>query len=108
MGGRNLLALTLYFTAQIIDCVTIETLSCFLINDVIIKFVFVTRDNGTLINMIHDGDSLRTVASIDQLRALLKRQPDSGQTDTHKSFSEEMKMLGAAEDFFIRLIAVKQ
>ena len=71
-----------------------------------IVFVFVTRDNGTLVNMIHDGDSSRM--SIDQLRALLKILPDSGQIDTLKSFSGETKMLGAAEDFFIRLIAVKQ
>ena len=72
----------------------------------ILMFSFVTRDNGTLVALIKDGVSSRI--SIDQLRALLKLMPDAGQIDTLKSFSGDTKMLGTAEDFFIRLIAVKQ
>lgn len=69
-------------------------------------FSLVARDNGTLVALLRDGETSRI--SIDQLRALLKLMPDSGQIETLKSYSGDTKMLGTAEDFFMRLIAVKQ
>ena len=65
-----------------------------------------SRDNGSLVAMLRDGDTSRI--SIDQLKALEKLLPDSGVVETLKSYSGDSKMLGTAEDFFIRLIAVKK
>ena len=56
--------------------------------------------------MLHDGDMSRI--SMDQLKALDKLLPDSGQIETLKSYSGDRALLGTAEDFFIRLMAVKQ
>ncbi len=55
--------------------------------------------------MLRDGDT--SCISIDQLKALEKLLPDSGQVEALKSYSGDHKLLGPAEDFFIRLIAVK-
>ena len=64
------------------------------------------RDNGSLVGYFRDGDTSKF--SIDQLKALEKLLPDSGQIEMLKSFSGNAKKLGTAEDFFIRLIQVKQ
>ncbi len=64
------------------------------------------RDNGSIVAMLNDGDTSRV--SIDQLKALEKLMPDSGQIDMLKSYSGDAKMLGTAEDFFSRLIKLKQ
>lgn len=85
-------------------------------------------DNASIVTMIHDGDSSKM--SIDQLKALEKLLPDSPtvsydfnmlyfiiilwpayipiQIETLKSFSGDRSKLGTAEDFFIRLLDVKQ
>ena len=56
--------------------------------------------------MLNDGDTSKV--SIDQLKALEKLLPDSGQIEMLKGYSGDMKILGTAEDFFIRLLQVKQ
>lgn len=64
------------------------------------------RDNGSIIVLVCEGDTSKV--SIDQLKALEKLLPDSGQIETLKGYSGDTKVLGTAEDFFIRLIQVKQ
>lgn len=64
------------------------------------------RDNGSIVGILRDGDTAKV--TIDQLKALDKLLPDSGQVEMLNSFSGEMKKLGTAEDFFIRLLKVKQ
>ena len=56
--------------------------------------------------LLQDGDTAKV--SIDQLKALEKLLPDSGQIETLKSYNGDTKVLGTAEDFFIRLLGVKQ
>ncbi len=56
--------------------------------------------------MLNDGDTSKV--SIDQLKALEKLLPDAGQVDMLKSYSGDTKMLGTAENFFSRLIQLKQ
>ena len=68
--------------------------------------VHVSRDNGSLVAMFQDGDTSRV--SMDQLKALEKLLPDSGQVELLKSYSGDRSLLGTAEDFFLRLLAVKQ
>ena len=88
-------------------------------------------DNASIVTMIRDGDSSKM--SIDQLKALEKLLPDSPtvsydygdvlyyvpsctiwpsyvsiQIETLKSFSGDRSKLGTAEDFFMRLLDVKQ
>lgn len=55
---------------------------------------------------MRDGDTAKV--TIDQLKALDKLLPDSGQIEMLKSFSGDASKLGTAEDFFIRLLQVKQ
>ena len=64
------------------------------------------RDNGSIVSMLRDGDTSKI--SIDQLKALDKLLPDSGQIEMLKSYSGDAGKLGTAEDFFVRLITVKQ
>ncbi len=66
----------------------------------------VARDNGSLVAMFRDGDTSRI--TMDQLKALEKVLPDSGQVEVLTSYSGDKALLGTAEDFFIRLLAVKQ
>lgn len=64
------------------------------------------RDNGSIIALLRVGDTSQV--SIDQLKAMDKLLPDSGQIETLKSYTGDPKLLGPAEDFFMRLIQVKQ
>ncbi|XP_019851227.1 PREDICTED: inverted formin-2-like [Amphimedon queenslandica] len=62
--------------------------------------------NAQLVGYISDGDNSKI--SIDQLKALLKLLPDKNLVDQLKSFNGDKSLLGAGEDFFMRLIALKQ
>ena len=46
--------------------------------------------------------------TIDQLRALEKLLPDSGTVEMVKGYNGDIKLLGTAEDFFLKLVKVKQ
>ena len=46
--------------------------------------------------------------TIDQLRALEKLLPDSATVEMVKGYSGDIKLLGTAEDFFLKLVKVKQ
>ena len=46
--------------------------------------------------------------TIDQLRALEKLLPDSATVELVKGYSGDSKLLGTAEDFFLKLVKVKQ
>ncbi|XP_064401123.1 inverted formin-2-like isoform X3 [Halichondria panicea] len=62
-------------------------------------------DNVSIVNMIADGDLNRI--SLDQLKALEKMLPDTGQVETIKGYSGDPALLGLAEDFFRKLLKVK-
>ena len=46
--------------------------------------------------------------TIDQLRALEKLLPDSSTVEMVKGYGGDVKLLGTAEDFFLKLVKVKQ
>ncbi|CAI8013171.1 FH2 domain-containing protein 1 [Geodia barretti] len=64
------------------------------------------RENGAIVALVQEGDS--TQMDIDQLKALEKLLPDSDTVEMLKGFSGDSSKLGLAEDFFHKLIAVKQ
>ena len=86
--------------------------------------VCVSRENAAIVTIVTGGDS--TQMDIDQLKALEKLLPDSDtvsdtrpptHTHTHtlslqvemlKSFPGDVTKLGSGEDFFLKLISVKQ
>jgi len=63
-------------------------------------------DNGSIVGIIQEGDCSKI--SIDQLRALEKLLPDSGTIEMVKGYKGDLALLGTAEDFFLKLIKVKQ
>ena len=63
-------------------------------------------DNSTIVGIICDGDCSKM--TIDQLRALEKLLPDSGTVEMVKGYNGDIKLLGTAEDFFLKLVKVKQ
>ena len=66
----------------------------------------ICRDNDSIVALLQNGDTSKV--SIDQLKALEKLLPDSGQVEAIKSYSGDPKALGTAEDFFSRLLKLKQ
>eukprot|EP00731_Ephydatia_muelleri_P007967 Em0004g305a len=62
--------------------------------------------NEAIVSIISSGNC--TMISLDQLKALEKLLPDQPTVETLKSYKGDHALLGPAEDFFMRLLEVKQ
>jgi hypothetical protein len=62
--------------------------------------------NEQLVAIVNEGNC--TKISVDQLKALQKLLPDKGTIDSLKAYTGDRALLGTGEDFFMRLLELKQ